>query len=351
MGNKIKLIISFLLNFFLRLIPKRSHHRVEIFIENLLGYVKKSFSNHDEIVNLKVGSTNFSLKVRKNNLQAHTVYKKMKNENSIYELSILTCLKSILDKTFEKENLFLDIGSFIGYYTCFVAKYKRSKIDIISIESNPDFSKDISEAIKINKITNAEVINETLSDKNSKQYIYREMSIDADSLENSDLDKNLYDKFTKHSFSKNSITLDNLNIKFDKYKNSNIMKIDAHGAEAKILSGANNLLKNISYILLELHTDSDIEIYSPGYNKKQVIENLIKQNFNCYLVSPHADIRTKLRKMNDYRNDYFNYKKKFEYVLIEKDMIEKILFDRNLSDIFILCLKDDVSINELACFN
>ena len=48
---------------------------------------------------------------------------------------------------------------------------------------------------------------------------------------------------------------------------------------------------------------------------------------------------------------YFNYKKKFEYVLIEKDMIEKILFDRNLSDIFILCLKNDVSINELACFN
>ena len=101
MGNKIKLIILFLLNFFLRLIPKRSHHRVEIFIENLLGYVKKSFSNHDEIVNLKIGSTNFSLKLRKNNLQAHTVYKKMKNENSIYELSILTCLKSILDKTFE----------------------------------------------------------------------------------------------------------------------------------------------------------------------------------------------------------------------------------------------------------
>ena len=351
MRSKIKLIISYLFNFFLKLIPKNLHHKVEIFIENLLSFVKKSFSSHDEIVNLRIGSINFSLKVRKNNLQAHTVYKKMKNENSIYELSILTCLKSILDKTFDKENLFLDIGSFVGYYTCFVAKYKRSKINIISIESNPDFSMDILEALKINKITNVEVINETLSDKNSKQYIYREMSIDADSIENSDIGKNLYDKFIKHGISKNSITLDSLNIKFDKYKNSNIMKIDAHGAEAKILSGANNLLKNISYILLELHTDTDIEIYSPGYSKRQVIENLIKQNFNCYLVSPHADIRTKLRKMDNYRNEYFNYKKKFEYVLIEKDMIEKILFDRNLSDIFILCLKNDVLINELSCFN
>ena len=41
MGNKIKLIISFLLNFFLRLIPKRSHHRVEIFIENLSKYINE----------------------------------------------------------------------------------------------------------------------------------------------------------------------------------------------------------------------------------------------------------------------------------------------------------------------
>ena len=351
MLNKIKSVILFPFNLCLKLIPKSFHYKVEILLENLLSYVKKSFSSHDEIVNLKIGSTNFSLKARKNNLQAHTVYKKMRNEDSIYELSILTCLKSILDKTFENKNLFLDIGSFIGYYTCFVAKYKKEKIDIISIESNPDFSTDIEEAIKINGITNAKVINETLSDKNSRQYIYREMSIDAENLENNDLDKNLYNNFKKYGFLKNSITLDSLNIEFDKYNNSNIMKIDAHGAEAKILSGAKNFLQNIDYILLELHTDRDIEVYSPGYSKKQVIENLIDQNFNCYLVSPHADIRTKLRNMDKYKNEYFSYKKKFEYISIEKDMIDKILFDRNLSDIFILCLKSDILITELSCFN
>ena len=64
MGNKIKLIITFLFNFFLRLIPKSSHHRIEIFIENLLGYVKKSFSIMMKF-KFKIGPTNFSLKVRK----------------------------------------------------------------------------------------------------------------------------------------------------------------------------------------------------------------------------------------------------------------------------------------------
>ena len=45
----------------------------------------------------------------------------MSNEKNIYEVSMLTCLRSILDDLKNKKFIFLDIGAFVGYYTFYVA--------------------------------------------------------------------------------------------------------------------------------------------------------------------------------------------------------------------------------------
>ena len=338
-----------LLKLLLKIIPKSLHYKVEIFLEKLLSFTKKVFSGHDEIIQLNIEKINFLIKARKNNLQAHTVYKKMSNEKNIYEVSMLTCLRSILDDLKNKKIIFLDIGAFVGYYTFYVAKYKNLSADIISIESNPEFAKDILEAIKLNNLNNITVLNETLSDKVSDQYVYREMSIEIDNQNKyNEIDKN----FLKEAILKKSNTLDNLNINLKKSENSvNILKIDAHGAEAKILGGGKKILQDVNYILLELHTDLDIETYSPGYTKKKVILDLIENNFNCYLISPHADIRTKLRKMEKYRKEYYQFKKKLEYIQIDKENCHQILFDRNLSDIFILAVKKGYNLDKLSCFS
>ena len=128
--------------------------------------------------------------------------------------------------------------------------------------------------------------------------------------------------------------------------------MDVHGAEGKILFGSKNLLKkNVNYLLMELHTSDQLEKYSPGFTKADIIKGLIDLDFNCYMISPHS---------SEYRNlapsdwatqqSYLNNTSKLKYLKIEKDLATSVLYDRNFSDILILALKKEMNIDSLDCF-
>ena len=132
----------------------------------------------------------------------------------------------------------------------------------------------------------------------------------------------------------------------------NIIKMDVHGAEGKILSGSKNLLKeNVKYLLLELHTSQDLKKFSPGFSKADIIKGLIDLHFNCYIISPHSDgFRNLITADLVSQKSYLNNTTKLKYLKIEKDLAASILFDRNFSDIFIFALKKEININSLDCF-
>ena len=73
-----------------------------------------------------------------------------------------------------------------------------------------------------------------------------------------------------HKFGKkfDATTLDD--VFKDKEHIPNILKMDVHGAEGKILAGSNKLLSNnIKYLLMELHTDNDFKkIFSWFFESK-----------------------------------------------------------------------------------
>jgi len=133
----------------------------------------------------------------------------------------------------------------------------------------------------------------------------------------------------------------------------NILKMDVHGAEGKILFGSKNLLKkNVDYLLMELHTSNYLEKFSPGYTKTDIIKGLINLDFNCYIISPHSDGNHKNLISEDLTTQqlYLNNTNKLKYLKIEKDLTASILYDRNFADIFILAIKKKIDINSLGCF-
>ena len=127
----------------------------------------------------------------------------------------------------------------MGFYACLVASSFKNNVNIYAIESNPDYSNYIKKSIQINNFNNIKTINKILSDKKENLFIKNETVVP-------DL------KPGENLVNLEAITLDEL------CKNENInpeiIKIDVHGAESKVVLGSKNILKNTKIILLELHT-------------------------------------------------------------------------------------------------
>ena len=240
----------------------------------------------------------------KNDNQAQGVYQKLHFKKENYEtIMVKTLLKSI---EFLNLKNFLDIGSFMGFYACLVASSFKNNVNIYAIESNPDYSNYIKKSIQINNFNNIKTINKILSDKKENLFIKNETVVP-------DL------KPGENLVNLEAITLDEL------CKNENInpeiIKIDVHGAEGKVVLGSKNILKNTKIILLELHTSDFLKKFSNGLNKKEILSQLIDLNFDCYLVSSFRNY--------DYKNQKYKFKK------IDMQNFELLFFDRDQSDQFI----------------
>ena len=138
---------------------------------------------------------------------------------------------------------------------------------------------------------------------------------------------------------KKSKTLDDLctenNIKPE------VIKIDVHGAEWKVLKGGEKILKEkTKIILLELHSDEYIKKFSDSESRKSVINNLNSLSFNCYLVSSFRETDKKQLENKVYE--------KFKIKKIDDHNYENIFFNRSNLDELILALKEDIDLEDLG---
>lgn len=282
-------------------------------------HISASYSKNFE-ANLNIEGNTFKLLLMKNDKQAQGVYQKLHNKNESYEtIMVRTLLKSI--EFLDLKN-FLDIGSFMGFYACLVASKFKKNVDIYAIESNPNYSNYIEKSVKLNNFNNIKIINKILSDKKENLFIKNETVVS-----NTNPEENLINL--------EAITLDELcrneNI------NPEIIKIDVHGAEGKVISGSKKIFKNTKIILLELHSTDFLRNFSNGLSKKEIISKLIESNFDCYLVS-------------SFRNYNF-FKQKYDFKKIDLQNFEFIFFDRDQSDQFIFCKKNDIDLKLIDLFN
>ena len=280
----------------------------------------------DFLTYINIENTEFKLWLKKDDHQAQSVYLPMHKKKIIYEAAMIRILISVIKNL--NANTFLDLGSFMGYYACFISKYFNEKIKVFAVESNKNYAKYIDQSIIENNFKNVSVINKILSDKVEDLYVYKEGVYKS----KNDLSEYILEK---------SITLDEV---CDQKKiNPEILKIDVHGAEKKVLMGSKNILdKKVKIIILELHSNEYIKKFSDDSNRKEVIEFLIAKKFKCFLIS---EFRILDKKNNEH------LPKKLKFIDVTRENFDQIFFDRDFSDQLIFACKEEVDINSLDCFN
>lgn len=306
-------------------------------------YFLKSLSfRFNRIVSLRIKETYFKLFIRKKNIQAHSVYGFMSDDKHVYELAIITCLNNVIGKY--KNIIFADIGSFIGFYAIYFSKLTNDLNKVYAIESNELYCDDIKRSLKLNNLNNVEICNAILSDKDEEQIFYREFALMEENLNSVNFqNKKLYEEIKNNSKKNITTKLDNLFLKDE--KKPNILKIDVHGAEGKVIRGGKDLLKkNVNVILLELHSQNYLNIYSEGIKREEIISDLNQLGFKTYLISPFREID---RKRLD--NEFLENKKKLNFKEVNRSNAECLFFG-NTDDTFILCLDETCAIKDLECF-
>ena len=269
------------------------------------------------------------LNLKKDDNQAHDVYRNLnKKKNVIYELPLIAIIIEILKK--ENFKNFLDLGAFMGYYSCLLGKLFKSKdITFHAIESNEVYCNFINKNIKENKLKNVNLINAVLSDKSESLYIENE------SVKTKDINNKLSKTQSK--------TLDSICSQFS--INPEILKIDVHGFEGKVLNGfKNNLVENSKVVLLELHSNSYLKEYS-NTNKKEIINFLLDLNFNCYIVPYYGE-----HNLYKVENNFLIENYKVPFRKLNKSNYEDLFFDKEHTDNLIVAFKQEIDINKYNCF-
>jgi len=297
----------------------------------------------DKNVQLTVGNTEFSLRLKGGLRDAHHELVVVQSRGEIYEEVMVSCLSRILD--IDKNACFIDVGSFMGYYACYVSAYLSDQSTVYAIESNKDYCEYIDYSIKTNRFQNTIVLNEALSDQRAvvsvwdKSVFIEEPEDKYAGLELSENRKQYMEiraqAIDTEPYKVDSITLDEL-CERDGIKPT-VLKIDVHGAEGKVLGGATRCLQeSVHWVLLELHQEGILGQYSPGYTRRRVLDLLEQCQFDCYLVGGFRGTAITPERQ------HFREKRKPICIPYTGKENTKVGFDRNKEDIMILAVSKDV---------
>jgi len=177
--------------------------------------------------------------------------------------------KKIHDLITEKENpVFVDIGAHLGYYSLLSASWHKGSNPVFAIEPNPDFFTTLIENIAINHLEHKiKPFQLALSNKTGKAKMTGWDSRVMNEDETGNVITTTFDLFCQ----KEGIEPD-------------ILKIDVHGAEGKILDGMQLTLKKVSHIFCETHH----EIL--GFNVNDLIKKMTSGGLKVYLFTEHRKL-------------------------------------------------------------
>lgn len=155
------------------------------------------------------------------------------------QVEIDTILRNI-----KEDSVIVDVGACYGEYTLILANKCKNGL-IIAVEPNPYHFELLKKGVEINGFKNIILINKALSDKEGIADFY----MGDKHLEGSTLFKDKMIKELGHgiSFEKISIDVTTLDKLCDELgiNKIDILKLDAEGAEFRILKGAERIFKNL----------------------------------------------------------------------------------------------------------
>jgi len=160
--------------------------------------------------------------------------------------------------TLNENDVFVDVGANVGSYSLQIAgQYKSKGVLIFAIEAHPETFTALCRNVDFNEFTNIRTVNKAVSDHRGVIYMYEHLSDGQRG--------HVYTgQFSITARSSDDIpskpvecdTLDNI---LQGY-NCNVMKMDIEGAEVVALRGANNVLKQLRKIIVEIHDENLLEV-------------------------------------------------------------------------------------------
>jgi len=195
-----------------------------------------------------------------------------------YETELKECLKSILSE----DNTFIDLGANEGYFSIIASNLVGKKGRVLAIEPQSRLQNIIKENIKLNKLSNIELVQALVTNEVGEENI--SLSPDMNTGSSGVLRKQKYIVSREKVKSTTLIKLINdFNI-----DTVDLIKIDIEGSEYEAILGSKKLFKShlIQNIALELHPKflkmRNLEereildfLYECGYQRNKNYKNLV----------------------------------------------------------------------------
>ena len=196
----------------------------------------------------------------------------------------------------EKNEIIVDIGANVGYYSLLLASKIKKDGKIIAIEADSQTCQVLKKNCQLNNFSNIDIHNVAITEKNGTVKIFH-------SETHSGINTLFSNSESQEKYSLiESTSLDNL-LK-NKYKKIDWIKIDVEGSELLVLKGAVNTLKITKNIIIEIHENI---LEENNQSPNEIIEILKKHGFEIKTFNEYWDPQTSVNKT--LKSDYIYGKK------------------------------------------
>jgi len=217
------------------------------------------------------------------NIDGHKMYLDSKDSLNLSIQDSYEKLESDLVKQEVKnEDVVLDVGANIGYYTLLLAKLVGTKGKVFAFEPAPDNFFLLEKNISLNGYKNVVLENLALSNSNGHVDLYL-----------SDESMGWHRIYPSKFCSNNHVKVEMIRLD-DYFKNENIrdtisfIKMDVEGAEFGVLKGMTTILKNNKKLTLLLEFVPHY-IREFGSNPKDLLNFLDEQGFEIFVIEEKSE--------------------------------------------------------------
>jgi FkbM family methyltransferase len=270
---------------------------------------------HETVVTMRVGEARFRLCLVRGHRVAHE-YASLAQRDEPYEPLATACLTRALGGL--PDPVFMDIGAFMGYFTCYAAALLRDRRPVFAVESNPVFCAAIEQSLALNGFRNATVLPAALADRPRPVTVSDAAVLPGDGA-------------ASRGAVVEAVTLDELCARNGIAPT--VLKIDVHGAEGGVVGGMSRVCReSVQLVLLELHALALYGPHSPGVTRLGLLDALDGYGFASFHLAGHRGLR------QTGMTGFFD-QGRFAYVPVTPETRELLLFDR-AQDVLIVASKD-----------
>jgi FkbM family methyltransferase len=194
-------------------------------------------------------------------------------------------VRKIIEKFCHLGMVVFDVGANIGLHTLMMSKMVGFQGKVYAFEPNPQTASLLKETCRVNRLSNVEIIEAAISDKDKKANLLYVFPSDADAC--LETDGAYY--FGEHrpllrSVPVEALSLDSF-VKQRKISRTDFIKIDVQGAERNVISGMHEVTSNLRPVFIcEFVGEESVAFGKDFFKARDYYTRELKSNFFGFKV-------------------------------------------------------------------